>query len=261
MALIDALFDFVTRQFQGFLRPSPIRNGGGCRPPGDLDLDRHFLAYAVQVGALASEFGPRRFQLRLRHVDLVAVRRGVDFGDDLSLLDLIILIGQKLDHSPRDDLRRDVDDVGLNERVVGDRVGSPEVDPAQSSRKADREEGNGERQRDESAGTSQARRLDAWLGVVVGCVAGSCPGGAGGACIVLIGVDPGAYVPSLMMSGSHGHRRVADSHSVAGSYDCIEMKNERRACYLDRATQRFSSSQPSWHIFPSPSIDDVVSKA
>ena len=51
MALIDALFNIVNGQFQGFLRPSPIREGGGGRPPGDLDLDRHLLAHAVQVGA------------------------------------------------------------------------------------------------------------------------------------------------------------------------------------------------------------------
>ena len=99
--LIDALLDVVNGQFQGFLRPSPIRKGGCCRPPGDLDLDRHFLADAVQVGALASELGLGRFQLCLSDVDLVAVRNGIDLRYDLPLDDLIVLIDEEPDKSGR----------------------------------------------------------------------------------------------------------------------------------------------------------------
>ena len=140
--LVDALLDVVAGQFQGFLRPFPIRNGGCCRPPGDLDLDRHFLADAVQVGALASQLGLGRFQLSPGDVDLVAVRNGVDLRYDLPLDDLVVLIDEVPDKSAGDDLRGDVDDVGLDEDVVGDRVITPVFDPAQSSRKSNRDQGD-----------------------------------------------------------------------------------------------------------------------
>ena len=76
--LVDALLDLVAGQLQRFLSLGPVGLGGGERPPGDLDLDRHLLADPVQVGTLAGQLGLGRVELGPRHVDLVAVRDRVD---------------------------------------------------------------------------------------------------------------------------------------------------------------------------------------
>ena len=71
-----------------------------------------------------------RIELSPRDVDLVAVRNRVDLRHDLPLDDAVVLIGQEPDDPAGDQLRGDVDDVGLDEGVVGDRVGAPVLDPA-----------------------------------------------------------------------------------------------------------------------------------
>ena len=138
--LVDALLDLVAGQLQRFLSLGSVGLGGGERPPGDLDLDRHLLANPVQVGTLAGQLGQSRVELGPRHVDLVAVRDRVDLRDHLPFLDAIILLDQKPDDPAGDQLRGDVDDVGLDKGVVGDRVRAPVADPAHRKRQADGEE-------------------------------------------------------------------------------------------------------------------------
>ncbi len=65
---------------------------------------------------------------------------GIDLRHDLSLGDAIVLIGQEPDDPAGDHLRGDVDDVGLDEGVVGDRVSAPVVDPAHHGHHADGDE-------------------------------------------------------------------------------------------------------------------------
>ena len=55
-------------------------------------------------------------------------------------LDAVVLIDQEPDDPAGDQLRGDVDDVGLDEGVVGDRVGAPVLDPAHHGRQADGDE-------------------------------------------------------------------------------------------------------------------------
>ena len=140
--LLNALLDFVTGILQGFLGPGPVSLGGGESAPGDLDLDRHFLSDPVQVGTLAGQLGPSRVQLRPRQVDLVAVRGRVDLRQDLPLAHAVVLIGQESDDPAGHEFRRDIDDVGLNKRIVRNRVGAPVFKPVHHGREADGNQSN-----------------------------------------------------------------------------------------------------------------------
>ena len=90
------------------------------------------LRTQVQVGTLAAQLGERGIELGLRDVDLVAVRDRVDLRDDLSLGDAVVLIDQEADDPAGDHLRGDVDDVRLDEGVVGDRVACAGIRPSSS---------------------------------------------------------------------------------------------------------------------------------
>ena len=130
--LVDPFLDIVLGQLERLLGPGPVGQGGGGGPPGDLDLDRDLLADAVQVGTLAVQLGERGIELGPRDVDLVAVRDRVDLRHDLPLDDAVVLVGQEPDDPAGDQLRGDVDDVGLDEGVVGDRVAPAVFDPTRS---------------------------------------------------------------------------------------------------------------------------------
>ena len=95
----------------------------------------------------------------LRQIDLVAVWRRVELRDGLALANLIVLVDQKPDDAAGDDLRGDVDDVGLHERVVGDGMCDAEINPAYRSRETDRDQ-RGEKCKCESAGGDEAKSFD-----------------------------------------------------------------------------------------------------
>ena len=150
--LVDPLLDVVLGQLERLLGPGPVGHGGGEGPPGDLDLDRDLLADPVQVGTLAVQLGQRGIELGPRDVDLVAVRDRVDLRHDLPLHDAVVLFDQEADDPAGDQLRGDVDDVGLDEGVVGDRMVAAVLDPADRGGQTDGDRDDRQRQSDEAAG-------------------------------------------------------------------------------------------------------------
>ena len=77
-----------------------------------------------------------------RDVDLVAVRDRVDLRHDLPPGNAVVLLDQELDDLAGDPLRSEVDDVGLDERVVGGGVGAPVVGRAHHHSQAGGDQGN-----------------------------------------------------------------------------------------------------------------------
>ena len=149
--LVDPLLDLILGVLERLLGLDPVGQGGGGGPPGDLDLDRDLLADEIEVGTLAVQLGERRIELGPRDVDLVAVRDRVDLRHDLPLDDAVVLIGQEPDDPAGDQLRGDVDDVGLDKGVIGDRVAAAVFDPARSRART-------RRQRATAIAATRARR-------------------------------------------------------------------------------------------------------
>ena len=150
--LVDPLLDVVLGQLERLGGLRPIGGGGGEGPPGDLDLDRDLLADAGQVGILAVQLGERGVELGPRDVDLVAIRDRVNLRHDLPLHDAAILFDQEADDPAGDQLRGDVDDVRLDEGVVGDRMLAAVLDPADRRGQAGGDHGDREHDCDEAAG-------------------------------------------------------------------------------------------------------------
>ena len=128
--LVDPLLDVVLGEDHRGFRLGPGRDRRLQGPPGDLDLDRHLAPEAGEVGPLSVEFPPRGLQPRRGQIDLVAIGSGVDLRHHLALLDPVALIGEDADDPPRDGLGGQVDDVGLDEGVVGEGMRDSALPPA-----------------------------------------------------------------------------------------------------------------------------------
>ena len=222
--LVDALVDLVAGQLQRFLSLGSVGLGGGERPAGDLDLDRHLLADPVQVGTLADQLGLRRVELGPRHIDFVAVRDRIDLREHLPFLDAIILLDQKPDDPAGDQLRGDVDDVGLDKGVVGDRVRTPVANPVHRKRHADGEERDQQNDREDKSGakpiaaTSGLSRRGRGLGFdILACRRLRRLGCTHGLLRML------QLLRRLMMPGDLSPRRLANPHRIfqAGRRDQV----------------------------------------
>ena len=136
-----APFEVVLRQMQRRL-PAVDRRHGGPQV-GDLVfcvLDGVFELEAIgpRLGDLSAHLGLGRRQVRLGHFhgglldrDLNLVRLLVELHQDIALFHAIVFLDQEANDVAGDRLRGDVDDVGLDKGVLGDRVrlpvGPPEV--------------------------------------------------------------------------------------------------------------------------------------
>ena len=129
--LVDALLDSSSVSTRATPRPWPGRPAAAAAVRRAISIwigtslrtRSRSARWRVSSACAGVELGPR-------DVDLVAVRDRVDLRDDLALGDAVVLVDQEPDDPAGDQLRGDVDDVGLDEGVVGDRVSPPVLDPA-----------------------------------------------------------------------------------------------------------------------------------
>ena len=143
--LVNAPRDLLAGELERLVGLGPVGPGGRLAPLRDLDLERHVDFQAGQRFLLPPQLRPGRVELGAGDGDLVAVRHRVDLRHHLALLDTVVLVHEEADDVPRHRLRRDVDDVGFDEGVVGDRVGPAVLHPLVGERAA----GRRQRQKDD----------------------------------------------------------------------------------------------------------------
>lgn len=134
--LVDFLLDVIFGENHRRLRLRSSRDRRLEGPPGDLDLDRDLVSQAGKVGLLPDEFPPRGLQPRCGQIHLVAVGDRVDLRQHLAAFDPIALVDEKADDVARNDLWREVDNVGLDESVVGNRERGAALPPAEDDQKS-----------------------------------------------------------------------------------------------------------------------------
>ena len=132
LGLLDPVFDFVFSKFQSLLCSGLIGLRGREAAAGDFNLNGDFQPEPRESGLLPPQFGLSRLHLAARQIDLVSVQNRVDFRQDLTLLDPVILVDDEAHQVPRDRLRRDVHNVGLDKGIFRDRM-VPAVGPPPAS--------------------------------------------------------------------------------------------------------------------------------
>ena len=143
LGLLDPLLDLVFGELQCLSCSGLVRLGGREAAAGDLDLNGDLQPEPGEGRLLPAQFRLGAVSTLLRAMfDLVPVGHRVDLRQHLALLDPVVLLDQEADEVPRHRLRRDVDDVGLHEGVVGDRVGQAVGPPGVDNE--DRQHGQGQ---------------------------------------------------------------------------------------------------------------------
>ena len=132
LGLLDPFFDFVLGELQSLLCSGLVRLRGREAAAGDFDLDGDLQPEPREGGLLPPQFRLGRLHLAAGQLDLVSVGNRVDLRQDLSLLDPVVLLDQEADEVPRNRLRGDVDDVGLDKGIFRDRM-VPAVGPPPAS--------------------------------------------------------------------------------------------------------------------------------
>ena len=177
LGLLDGFVDFIGGQLQGIFRPRLLGLGRVQGLPGNIDLQGDLLLELGQSCFLPFQLGIGKIQLAARLLHLIAVMDRFNFDQDLALLHAIVFLDKEPNDAPGNHFRRDVDDVGLDEGIFGDRVGlavSKPVHAEDSQHKRDPGHGTPDDPPDKAPGRgrrrgrgdrrSRRRRYMGWIG-------------------------------------------------------------------------------------------------
>ena len=180
LRLLDGFVDFVGGEFQGIFRPCLLGPCPGKGLPGNVDLKGNFFLELGQACFLPFQLRLGKFELAARLLHLVSVVDRFDLRQHLALLDLVILFDKETDDAARNHLRSDVDDVRLDESIVGDGMGETVGEPVNAEvRHHDRDRSGGTPDGPPDVARQMAVRAPATGGETVGVVGGG--GDVGGA--------------------------------------------------------------------------------